>query len=160
MIHFETIETTLCGGVVDNSDQSAPKQIESKDIVQLETSFYISHPTNSNYSKTYHFEIQKKCRSYFLVEPYARINPIKINKEVVKQIQEIIDKYELVKQNGIHRHTAGLPPQYWKMALKVVYKSKEELCFSHNNNPNEPWQIELFDLLNKEFIKKDIDLSI
>ncbi len=106
------------GGTTDKSDPTAKKTIESKEIIQFATEFYLY---DSYYyeerSGKYSFQIEKKENDEFVLNatgPYGIDSAISsvIPKEVLVGIQEIIDRYELVKNNGINKVTAGLAPEY------------------------------------------------
>ncbi|MDO4978462.1 MAG: CatA-like O-acetyltransferase [Eubacteriales bacterium] len=80
-----------------------------------------------------------------------------IPKEVLAGIQEIIDRYELVKNNGLNKVTAGLAPEYAPMYLSAQYAFGEKLYFRENGDPDSEWTLEIRDYLEKALIEAGCD---
>lgn len=146
-------EDIIDGGSIDNTDPNAPKVINSKEIKELNTYFYLDDYLNNNYTGFYEIDIKENNGEFILKESKTFKIEENICKEEVAKFQEIIDKYELVKANGYDKVTAGLPPEYQPMALSVKYVSNESLYFRENNNPDSEWTM--------QFVKctKDIFIS-
>lgn len=141
-------EEVICGGTTDQSDPDAPKVIESKEIKEFYTYFYIDAYQNSDGLNIFEYEIQIKDDHLLLKE--VRLEEEKtLEKEVLHQIQDIIDQYELVQYNGIDKLTAGIAPAYYKCEMKVLYESGEVLHFRMQNDPEAAWAIDLYKLLNE-----------
>ncbi|MBR6626111.1 MAG: hypothetical protein IKL01_07915, partial [Mailhella sp.] len=61
-------------------------------------------------------------------------------------VQEVVDRFELAKLNGIDRVTAGLPPAYSPTRLSVDYASGERLYFQMNGDPKAEWPQALLEI--------------
>lgn len=142
-------ENVLSGGKVDNTDLSAPKEINSKNVVGLNFSFYIEHndPIDDDYTGFYNFVIKDGVLS----EEHLNISE-PIDSSVTAKVQELIEKYNLVKKNGVDKHTAGLPPEYQPYYFTANYDSGEKLYISENNNPYDECSRDFFDLFRQVFI--------
>ena len=138
-------EEVVDGGPIDNTDPTAPKVINSKDIKELNVYFFLDDYLNNIYTGSYEIDIKENNGQYTLKESETFKIEETITKEEVAKFQEIIDKYELVKANGYNKVTAGLPYEYGPMALSVKYASNESLYFREDNNPQSEW--------TKEFVK-------
>ena len=65
-------------------------------------------------------------------------------------VQEVIDRFELAKLNGIDRVTAGLPPAFSPTRLSVDYASGERLYFQTNGDPDSPWTAAILEIFLPE----------
>lgn len=141
----------MCGGKVDHTNHAAPKNIKSKKITGFNARFYLDHNDSGddNYSGFYHFTIEKGVLS----EDRLNISE-QINESVTEKLQAIIEKYDLVKKNGVDVHTSGLPPEFQPCYLSADYESGENLYFSENNDPRSPWAREIFELFRQFFIER------
>lgn len=145
-------ENIMDGGQVDYTDENAPKVINSKDIDEFSTHFYVGDSLNTAYNGFYEIEIKEKDGKYNLKESKTFKIKETISSEELSKIQEIIDKYELVKFNGIDKVTSGLPYEYGPMAISVKYKSNEALYFRQNNDPDCEWTKEFVKCIKEIFI--------
>lgn len=154
----DPMDNPLCGGTVDNSNYNAPKEIKSKDLTSFEVEFFLYGKYNSDGDRRYWFSIKEDENGKLMLnEKWDDNANCEVDKSIFTPIQEIIDKYELVKLNGIDKHTAGLPDEYQPYFLKASYASGESLYFSENNNPSSKWAMELRDYFANVFHEHGID---
>lgn len=146
-------EEPVTGGKIVNTDKDAPKVIVSKDIKEFSTQFYMNHHLQAgddDYSGVYDFTIKDGI--------LGSSGPINISESVdeklLRDVQEIIDQYELVKRNGKDEYTSGLPYEHQPCYLKVVYESGEVLYFREDNDPKAYWSKDLFALFRQHFIEE------
>lgn len=146
-------EEIVCGGKVVNTDKDAPKMIVSKDIKEFSVHFYIDYylqAGDDDYSGIYDFTIKDGTLSSSGMFTMSE----SIDDKLLKDVQEIIDKYELVKLNGKDEYTSGLPIECQPCYLKAVYESGEVLYFCEDNNPNAGWSKDMFVIFRQYFIEK------
>lgn len=132
------------GGSVNNSDPNAPKHIDSKDIVKLDVSFYayVNDEGSSLHSGIYHFVIEDGMLS----ENFSLECSSSIDSSLLKDVQAIIEKYDLVTRNGFDKHSIGVPVEYEPCFFTAEYESGEKLYFSETNDPCAEWARALLDL--------------
>lgn len=149
----DKMNNVQCGGVVDNSDKNAPKKIDSKDITSFESYFFLYGQLDSSGDRQYYFSISENDNGKLVLKDRRADDStsVEVDKSIFETIQEIIDNNELVKLNGIDKHTSGLPAEYQPCYLKATYASGESLYFSQNNNPNAKWAKEVRDYLAQVF---------
>ncbi len=145
----------ICGGVTDNTDNGAPKEIASDELVSFSTKFFAYGKYGSDVSGTFWFEAKPDENGrLFLSEKLAFNNTGCVtDAEFLPQIQKVIAKYDLAKLNGVERYTNGLPPEYQPAFLSAEYASGERLYFCVNNSPHEGWSADIFALIADEFAK-------
>ena len=143
-------EVPLCGGVVDRSDHSAPKAIASKDISSFSTSFWrYDEDSPSQGARRWCISAGRDDAG----ELWAEINGDKADlqdRKALADVQEVIDRFGLVKRNGVDRVTSGLPPQYGPARLKAEYASGERLYFQTNGDPDSPWTAAILEIFLPE----------
>ena len=134
-------EDISTGGKVDYSNDSAPKTIESKDITEFSTEFYIDADLleNTAYEGKYTFEIKDNILDAFGYKE-------EVNDSLMSDVQTIIDRYSMVENNGINCYTSGLPYEYQPCYLDAVYESGEELYFRMDNDPDAFWTKRLYEI--------------
>lgn len=155
-------KSNTCGGVVNNKNLFAPKKIKSDNIVYFHTKF-ILEPRNeyerkyeeSKYhpgeAKGYIFEIKTdKDEKVILLEDYYDPVSCETDKSIFLELQKIIEKYDLVKMNGISKYTQGLPPEFSPSYLEAIYDSGEKLYFCVDNDPYASWSRDMAHLLRSE----------
>lgn len=133
------VEEPICGGVVDRSDHSAPKVIESKEIRSFSTSFWRYDEDSPNHEASrWRITVTKDSAGELWVEINGNKARIQGGKALA-EVQEVIDRFGLVKLNGVDRVTSGLPPEYSPTRLEAEYASGERLYFRTNGNPSAEW---------------------
>ena len=145
------------GGVTDKTDPNAPKEINSKDISEFSVNFFHETRKNINEEQFFHFEVKKNDKGILMAEEIKTGISQEADKQLLDSLQEVIDRYGLVAMNGYYRVTAGLPPEYQKCTLTVIYESDEKLTFSENNNPSAKWTAAFYDVFAKWFAQKGDD---
>lgn len=143
--HYEDPEE-IDGGVINHTDKDAPKEIQSKEIKEFLFNFYLYDRVDSEGNHSFEFEIKD---NQLQERGTNRTTPI--TEETLQSLQEIIDKYQLVKRNGIYEVTNALPVEYQHSTFEVIYESGEELRFDEDNDPEAEWTIEIYDLFAKVF---------
>ncbi len=139
-------EPIICGGVIDYTDQNAPKEIISKNIVEFSTSFFIYDKYDEEKDGIYDIEIvDNENGEHVLTVKGVYNHDMLVDDSVLVDVQAIIDKYELVKNNGAGEVTSGLAPEWGPWKLRVTYDSGEKLYFYENGSPEADWTAEFRD---------------
>ena len=135
------------GGVKDNTNLSAPKAISSREITSFYTHFFCEDPNDSSHTGAYRFQISKNDSGKFLLNAAGVIKgSIEAKVALLESVQQIIERHELVKLNGINCVTQGLPVQYSPCSLSAEYISGEQLSFTTDGSPDFLWCLELKNL--------------
>ena len=139
------------GGRTEKHDENAPKQIESKEITGLDASFYLANRWDRNENHFFHFQIRQDDDG--VLTAYEENSGLHLPAEdaLLVSLQEVIDRYDLVKDNGLYSVTAGLPPEYQESWLMVDYASGENLSFTVDNNPYAPWAVDFYTIFAEWF---------
>lgn len=149
------IQPDVDGGVKDSSDPSAPKSITSRKITAFDSSFYFDDINNPDNSGRYWFQISKNgSETLVLSVSGARNCRTEVDTSLLDKVQNIIERHELVKLNGISCVTQGLPVQYSPCSMFADYSSGEHLSFTTDSSPEFQWCFELKDLFFKIFSDK------
>ena len=141
------VEEPICGGVVDRSDHSAPKVIESKEIRSFSTSFWRYDEDSPNHeAHRWNITVAKDDAGEVWAEINGNRARISGGNALLAEVQEAIDRFGLVKFNGVDRVTSGLPPEYSPTRLKAEYASGERLYFRTNGDPDSPWTAAILEI--------------
>lgn len=133
-------EEPVCGGETDKTDTKAPKEIKSKEITGYYAHFLLEGEWSEGHRNDFYtFEIKKDEEGILKASEILTGVSATADDELLKGLQDIIDEYKLVRNNGEYRTTAGLPLEYQPCTLRVDYASGEKLTFTHNNDPNASW---------------------
>ncbi len=136
----------ICGGITDYTDENAPKEIKSKNIVDFSAAFFIYDKYDYDKAGFCNIKIADNEKGEHVLKFNGIYNhEVIIDDRVLVDVQAIIDKYELVKKNGDGRVTAGLPAEYQPWSLTVNYDSGEKLHFYENGAPEADWTSEFRD---------------
>ena len=138
-------EVPLCGGVTDRTDHSAPKVIGSKQISAVVASFWLRDEEGRGTRWTLSAKKDSSGGVSVRVEGSVK-EEAQAESSFLDAVQEVIDRFELAKLNGIDRVTAGLPPAYSPTWLSVDYASGERLYFQMNGDPGAEWPCALLEL--------------
>ena len=133
------------GGTTTHTDANAPKVIESKDITEFSVDFYLSNRWRGDEERYFRFAVKEEGGVLTASEEESGISR-PADASLLTALQEIIDKYDLVKENGIYQVTAGLPTEYQARTLFVKDASGETLTFTTNNEPEAAWAESIYDL--------------
>ena len=141
---------SMSGGVVhDRTDHSAPKIIESREITDLEASFWLEdgHLPRGRWT----LSASRKSSGVVLLSIQGRLQAqTQLEASFLADVQDVIERFELVKRNGMDRVTSGLPYQFSPCSLRVAYASGERLYFRSNGNPREEWPKSLLKIFLRE----------
>ena len=138
-------EAPLCGGVTDRTDHSAPKAIESKQISALSASFWVQDEEGRG--ARWNLSAKKDSSGGVSASVGRTVQEQALaDSAFLDAVQEVIDRFELAKLNGIDRVTAGLPPAYSPTRLSADYASGERLYFQMNGDPRAGWPRALLEL--------------
>ncbi len=133
-------EPPICGGSTDYTDINAPKKIISKNIVEFSTTFFIYDKYDSDKDGIYNIKIVDNEKGEHVLSVKGVYNhEMMVDDSVLTDLQAIIDKYGLVKNNGAGKVTAGLAPEYGPWRLNVIYDSGERLHFYEDGSPDADW---------------------
>ena len=133
------------GGTTTHIDANAPKVIESKDITAFSLNCYLSNRWRGDEERFFLFKITDENGVLIASEERSGVSR-PADAALLTALQEIIDQYDLVKNNGIYKVTAGLPPEFQESTLYAGYASGEALTFTTNNEPAAEWAEDIYDL--------------
>ncbi len=142
----DTTPEDIDGGTTTRIDSNAPKVIASKEITELDTTFYLWNRWSGEDDHLFHFVIEANGAGVLTVYEKERGISDPADDALLSAIQAIIDGHALVKENGIYDVTAGLPPEFFEYTTTVLYASGEKLTFTKNNDPEARWAVALYDL--------------
>ena len=152
----EVIDEPIDGGSTTYIDENAPKEIASKDITYFEALFYSNTRWSGEDDYDFHFIVSSDSGAMIASEETRHIS-VPASSDLLDSLQKVIDKYNLVKINGIYDVTAGLAPEYFPGGLTVKYASGEELHFTTDNNPYALWSEEMYDIFAAWFSENGDD---
>ena len=148
----------ISGGKVDRTDYTAPKKVKSRELTYFSDKFFLYGRYNYERDASYNFEVVKNDDGSVSIEEKACYQvKCRTDEHILKELQAIIEKYELAKLNGVDKHTAGLPPEYQPSYFEAKYASGESIYFSRNNDPDDPCAREVLKLLGDEFAEQGED---
>lgn len=145
----------VCGGLINNTNYDAPKEIKSKDITKMSMRFFLFKTWGYREGNNYSFSVEKDEEGNIYLSDYQ--DKVLIDKDILIEAQQIIDNNELVKLNGTSEYTSGLPVEYSPMNLSVDYESGEHLFFCKDGYPTSKWARDFVKLFGNVFNKNGID---
>ena len=153
----------VCGGTTDKTDHSAPKKIESKELVAFYAHFYLRGEWSPGRKNCFYTcEVQKDEQGALTAIVWkdsvqeARVS-LPADESLLASLVSVIDKHNLAAKNGVYRVTAGLPPPFQKCHFSASYASGETLEFTENNNPDAEWTRETYLAFAEWFAEKGDD---
>lgn len=153
-VEEESVET---GGTTNLTDPNAPKVIESKDISEFYTTFYNSNRWRGEEEHRFEFQVKPDENGVLTASETNCGISAPADEDLLKKLQEVIDKYELVSMNGVYEENYSLAPEYHNCKMEVSYTSGEEFKFTIINNPFEEWSEEVYDVFAGWFAEKGDD---
>lgn len=130
----------ITGGTTDQTDPNAPKTIESKEIERFEATFCLAGEwSEGRTDQFYTFTVENNRKGAMVAAEKVTGANTFASDAFLTQLQNIIDAYRLVENNGVYRVTAGLAPEYQECSVYVEYISGEKLTFTVNNDPDAEW---------------------
>ena len=147
------------GGVTNNTDYSAPKTIQSKDISDYRVNFMLGGEWAPGHENVFYtFEVKPDGSGTLTAAESVTGVSAPADKALLDALQTVIDEYALAGQNGVYRLTAGIDPsEFGPSTLTVHYASGETLTFTVDNNPDEPWVRATYLAFAKWFASQGID---
>ncbi|MBQ1467675.1 MAG: hypothetical protein IIZ27_04290 [Solobacterium sp.] len=131
------------GGTTNKTDPDAPKVIQSKDITEFQASFFLANRWAGEEEHDFQFQIQEENGVLTASEKIMNIHA-QADEQLLKDLQAVIDKYDLASMNGVYEVTAGLAPECQEREFNVVYASGETLRFTINNEPYARWAEDIY----------------
>lgn len=150
----------VSGGRINNTDPDAPKVIQSKEITEFYTSFYLNTRWTAEENHSFQFQVKPDGNGAWTVtEPGSEIT-CAADETLLTELQDVIDRNELASKNGICEYTAGVAPAYGACILRVTYASGEILNFTVDNDPEAEWSAMFCDVFAEWFQKNDISWEL
>lgn len=148
----QLLQDAETGGLTDKTNENAPKEIKSDELIFFETEFFRNGDYVYDKDRIYRFKMTKSEDGvYTITEGYDENLKCETDVSFAVRLQQIIREYDLVSLNGIDKQTAGLPPEYGPYWVNAEYASEEKLYFFMDGDPNEAWTGAILDLFAKEF---------
>ena len=138
----------ISGGTVDRTDPNAPKVIHSKEITSFDATFFAASRQVTEDIKMFHLTVKPDDTGKLIASGDVLPFQWPANEALLTALQDVIDRYDLAKKNGVYRVTAGLAPECQEGGLHVTYASGETLSFTENNDPYAPWAEAFYDAFN------------
>ncbi len=147
----------VCGGRTEHTDETAPKQITSREITGFHTNLFLATRKNVEEGNLFEFEIREDGQGQMIAcEKQLQMEHV-ADEELLTGLLDVIDTYHLASFNGIYDVTAGLPPEYQERFFTVDYASGEKLSFTEDNDPYSRWETAIYDLFAKWFSDRGDD---
>ena len=141
------------GGVTDKTDHHAPKTIISKEITEFNVHAFIFNESKEGEGSVYTFTVKKEGSVLMASESHSGSRS-PADEKLLRKLQNVIDKYELVKRNGTYHVTAGLPAEFQPCNFETVYASGEVLRFTIDSEPDAEWAKEIYLIFATWFAQK------
>ena len=148
---------SISGGTVDNTDENAPKVIESKDITDFYANFYLRDRWTASENHFFVFQVKPDENGVLTASEEKSGLSLPADGELLAALQEVIDRNDMAARNGVYRVTSGLPPEYQASNLKVVYASGEKLNCTVNNFPEADWAKDVYTVFADWFSARGYD---
>ena len=132
-------EEPICGGTTNNTDYNAPKEIESDKLVSLSVGFYHEFKFDTGSGMFYTFYLEPDENGKLILKDNRLAEGFEVDSSVLDGAQQIIKENNLAAVNGIHKTTAGLPPEYQPCYIEAKYDSGEYISYSENSDPSSAW---------------------
>ncbi len=145
------------GEGINQTDYNAPKVIKSKEITDFYTSFFQSNRWTSSKSHEFEFQISSDENGALTASELVSGSAVPADETLLQEVQEIIDRNDLVKKNGVYEVNYSLSPEFQKCTLTANYASGEKLSFTDLNDPYALWSEELYDVFAQWFFEKGND---
>jgi hypothetical protein len=121
----------ICGGTTRSQDAAAPMEILSRDLVFFKAGAEFGH--RGMQSRVYAAKAEKGI--YIVIaeeEPrFALLSP---DCDFLTRLDTLVREYHLIRDNGHHSHTAGLPEDFGG-SIDIRYASGEFISKSDNQSP-------------------------
>ncbi len=152
-------ESPTTGNTIDKTDYDAPKVIESKDITAFRFSCVLFGEAYPDGIKEIDLRIARDSGGVLTVYEDKSGISFPADDDILKNLQSVIDKYELAKNNGVYKYVSGLAPGYQPYEFTADYASGEKLTFTENNDPYAQWEIAVCDVFTEWFAANGIVMT-
>ena len=127
------------GGVTDNSTLTAPKRIESTQIISFDCRFStmdIDKPEKlGNHIYQLHAKLENGAvQGMYQVRDTGETHSFRVSQKFLGEVQILVESYSLAQYNGHDYTVAGLPDEYGAQ-LDVQYASRESI-YAYDNQDN------------------------
>ena len=153
-------EDITTGGRINMTDPDAPKVIQSKEIVEFYTSFYLYTRWRAEEYHSFQFQIKPDGSGAWTVTEIGSETTCAADETLMTALQDVIDRKELASMNGFCEYTAGVAPEYGECILRVTYASGETLNFTVDNDPESEWAAMFCDVFADWFKQNDISWNL
>ena len=162
-LHFRKIfnkSEDIDGGVTKEGRlKGYEENIKSKDITYFEYTcgkFKVLLEVKDN---QIHIN-SKGGNSYHRDGTYFKLDYISKTNTILKELQDVIDKYNISKNNGYEHEVAGLDPSI-SATIKVTYKSKEKIYKYDNQSRiiDEEAEDKIYEIFHKNAKENNLDFT-
>ena len=137
-----------CGGHTHRQDLLAPKKIDCREIVSFDTHFYLQDPLDNSRSGGYAYTIEQQADKWIL-KVGQKFEETLTDPTVLTRLQELIEKHDLIRINGLTDYTNGLPPEFQPCSFTAIYANGQKLYFYVQNAPDADWALDIRNLLDE-----------
>ena len=135
----------VCGGTETRIDENAPKQIISREITWLYISFFLESEWSERVNnRRCTFKITADEQGSLIAREEKSGVAYAADKQLLNELAQIEQEYELAANNGVYKVTAGLPPQFQECCYESRHSSGEVLKFTLNNKPEWDWTRKIY----------------
>ena len=148
---FSRNEPPMCGGSTDSYDESAPKTIQSNDMVFFDVTTKMPYrgvdpehnrmmPDPIGFFSAFAVPAFKGSFVFLETSQYGRRGEYGkrewayVKYDIFPALTEIVKEFEVAKGNGVYHKTHGLPENFGGDA-NITFASGEEINFSDNQSP-------------------------
>ncbi|MBQ7652821.1 MAG: hypothetical protein IJS93_00405 [Clostridia bacterium] len=138
------VDQRACGGTKETLNTDAPKTIKSKEMIMFDVSSALGQIINKkyNYQRISAFAAPAKKGTFIVFkleegdryDTQVRQNIEYIKADIFSALVELVEKYDIVKGNGSHSHTYGLPEDFGGY-IEILYGGGEAISISNNQSP-------------------------
>ena len=147
----ETGSEVIDGGNTTRIDEDAPKEIASKEITGFDAKLFLNNRFYGDENHGFHFQIEQGADGVLTASEENTGVRHAADQTLLMELQDVIETYDLVSQNGVYDVTAGLPPEFEAYPFTVDYASGESLSFTKNNEPDARWGEAIYDIFASWF---------
>ena len=131
------------GGFTDNSDPSAPKTIESSELISFDCWFSTLDAAEPGALGSHIYQLSAKLENGEVMGTYqvrdaGEERPFRAGPEFLVELQGLVELYDLAQFNGLSHEVAGLPGDYGAR-LEARYASGERIDAEDNQENFLAW---------------------
>ncbi|MBQ8706701.1 MAG: hypothetical protein IJ523_01270 [Succinivibrionaceae bacterium] len=135
------------GGIVDNSDPSAPVVIESGELVRFQATFYLRDRWTAGDQHNFDFAVEPDGSGQLMLTEKISGFSMAADGKLLEKLQKVITRRKLAEKNGVNRYTAGLPPEFQPNRFLAGYASGEKIFFVTDNDPVAAWAEDVYQIM-------------